>query len=118
MRRCWGPAVRCGSGLLAFLDGLGAIAEGNAVLLSAHGQACADDRYTDPSYLFWHGHLSGLFAEARPELDAELPRARHPGAVRRRADPAPDPAGRPAALHPVGPGDGPRPPGGRGVTRA
>ncbi|WP_082801423.1 TetR/AcrR family transcriptional regulator [Herbidospora cretacea] len=65
-----GPGGPVRERMLAFLDGLGAIAEGNAVLLSAHGQACADDKYTDPSYLFWHGHLCGLLAEARPDLDA------------------------------------------------
>lgn len=58
--------------LLAFLDRLGAIAEGNAVLLTAHEQACAEDKFTDPSYLFWHGHLSGLFAEGCADLDAEF----------------------------------------------
>ncbi|WP_084773228.1 TetR/AcrR family transcriptional regulator [Nonomuraea candida] len=58
--------------LLAFLDGLGAIAEGNAVLLSAHEQACAEDKYGDPSYQFWHRHLRTLFAEGSPDLDADF----------------------------------------------
>ncbi|GAA3654233.1 TetR/AcrR family transcriptional regulator [Nonomuraea antimicrobica] len=65
-----GPGAPARERLHAFLDGLGAIAEGNAVLLSAHEQACAEDRYGDPSYLSWHRHLSTLFAEARPDLDA------------------------------------------------
>ncbi|MFI6497965.1 TetR/AcrR family transcriptional regulator [Nonomuraea typhae] len=65
-----GPGGPVRERLLAFLDGLGAIAEGNAVLLSAHEQACAQDKYGDPSYQCWHRHLCTLFAEARPDLDA------------------------------------------------
>ncbi|WP_283136239.1 TetR/AcrR family transcriptional regulator [Rhizohabitans arisaemae] len=65
-----GPGAPARERLLAFLDGLALIAEGNATLLSAHGQACAEDKYRDPSYLFWHGHLSGLIAEGRPGPDA------------------------------------------------
>ncbi|MFG1694839.1 TetR/AcrR family transcriptional regulator [Nonomuraea sp. NPDC049309] len=65
-----GPGAPARERLTAFLDGLGAIAEGNAVLLSAHEQACAEDKYADPSYRFWHRHLSELLAEARPGLDA------------------------------------------------
>ncbi|RJL23019.1 TetR/AcrR family transcriptional regulator [Bailinhaonella thermotolerans] len=65
-----GPGAPARERLHAFLDGLGAIAEGNAVLLSAHEQACAEDKYDDPSYRFWHRHLRALFAEERPDLDA------------------------------------------------
>ncbi|MEU8404016.1 TetR/AcrR family transcriptional regulator [Nonomuraea sp. NPDC048892] len=67
-----GPGAPVRDRLLAFLDGLGAIAEGNAVLLSAHEQACAEDKYGDPSYRSWHGHLRGLLGEARPDLDADF----------------------------------------------
>jgi AcrR family transcriptional regulator len=67
-----GPGAPAPERLLAFLDGLGAIAEGNAALLSAHGQACAEGKYADPSYQFWHRHLSGLFADGRPDLDADF----------------------------------------------
>ncbi|GAB2926380.1 TetR/AcrR family transcriptional regulator [Nonomuraea fastidiosa] len=67
-----GPGVPARERLTAFLDALGAIAEGNAVLLSAHEQACAEDKYADPSYRFWHRHLSELLAEARPGLDTEF----------------------------------------------
>ncbi|WP_424532947.1 TetR/AcrR family transcriptional regulator [Sphaerisporangium viridialbum] len=65
-----GPGAPARERLLAFLDELGLIAERNAVLLSAHGQACADDKYGDPSYRFWHRHLSALLAAERPDLDA------------------------------------------------
>ncbi|MGN9845572.1 TetR/AcrR family transcriptional regulator [Nonomuraea sp. H19] len=67
-----GPGAPARERLLAFLDGLGAIAEGNAVLLAAHEQACAEDKYADPSYLSWHRHLGTLLAAARPDLDAEF----------------------------------------------
>ncbi|QFY14499.1 TetR/AcrR family transcriptional regulator [Nonomuraea phyllanthi] len=67
-----GPGAPVRERLLAFLDGLGAIAEGNAVLLSAHEQACAEDKYDDPSYRSWHRHLGTLFTEARPDLDTDF----------------------------------------------
>lgn len=67
-----GPGAPVRERLLAFLDRLGSIAEGNAVLLSAHDQACAEDKYGDPSYQFWHGHLSALFSEERPDLDTDF----------------------------------------------
>ncbi|MEV3857466.1 TetR/AcrR family transcriptional regulator [Streptomyces sp. NPDC050095] len=65
-----GPGAPAPERLLAFLDALGAIAEGNATLLSAHGQACAEDKYDDPSYQLWHHHLSTLFTDGRPALGA------------------------------------------------
>ncbi|MDQ0797793.1 TetR/AcrR family transcriptional regulator [Streptomyces sp. B1I3] len=65
-----GPGAPTSERLLAFLDRLGAIAEGNATLLSAHGQACAEDKYDDPSYQLWYRHLSTLFADGTPDLDA------------------------------------------------
>ncbi|WP_433345223.1 TetR/AcrR family transcriptional regulator [Microtetraspora malaysiensis] len=67
-----GPGAPARERLLAFLDGLGAIAERNALLLSAHEQACAEDKYDDPSYRLWHRHLCALIAEARPGLDADF----------------------------------------------
>jgi AcrR family transcriptional regulator len=67
-----GPGAPTRERLLAFLDQLGAIAEGNAVLLSAHEQACAEDKYSDPSYRSWHRHLHTLLADERPDLDADF----------------------------------------------
>jgi AcrR family transcriptional regulator len=67
-----GPGAPARDRLLAFLDGLGAIAEGNAILLAAHEQACADDKCNDPSYRFWHGHVSALLAAERPDLDSDF----------------------------------------------
>ncbi|WP_286988824.1 TetR/AcrR family transcriptional regulator [Thermomonospora sp. CIF 1] len=67
-----GPGAPARQRLLAFLDRLGEIAEHNAVLLSAHEQACAEDKYNDPSYRFWHRHLSTLLAEGRPGCDADF----------------------------------------------
>ncbi|WP_019634565.1 TetR/AcrR family transcriptional regulator [Actinomadura atramentaria] len=65
-----GPGAPARERMTAFLDVLASIAEDNAVLLSAHGRECAQDRFTDPVYLRWHAHLSGLLAEQRPDLDA------------------------------------------------
>ncbi|GAA3133867.1 TetR/AcrR family transcriptional regulator [Streptosporangium carneum] len=67
-----GPGAPARERLTAFLDGLGEIAEGNAALLTAHEQACADDKYTEPSYLFWHRHIASLVAEERADLDADF----------------------------------------------
>jgi AcrR family transcriptional regulator len=67
-----GPGAPTRQRLMAFLDGLGAIAEGNAALLSAHERACAEEKFDDPSYRFWHHHLRGLLAEERPDLDADF----------------------------------------------
>lgn len=67
-----GPGAPTTERLKAFLDALGAIAEGNATLLSAHEQACADDKYGDPSYQLWHRHLAALLADERPDLDADF----------------------------------------------
>ncbi|MFI6531609.1 hypothetical protein ACIBHY_04115 [Nonomuraea sp. NPDC050547] len=61
------PGTFLPSRAAAFLGGLCAIAEGNAVLLSAHEQACADDKFTDPSHLFWHAHLTSLLEGAGPD---------------------------------------------------
>ncbi|GAA4227801.1 AcrR family transcriptional regulator [Streptosporangium album] len=67
-----GPGTPARERLLAFLDGLAGIAEQNAALLSAHDQACAADKQADPSYRFWHSHISALLAEERPDLDTEF----------------------------------------------
>lgn len=67
-----GPGAPTRERLIAFLDALGAIAEGNAVLLSAHEQACAEDKFDDPSYRFWHRHLSDLYAAEQPGRDTEF----------------------------------------------
>ncbi|WP_079032246.1 TetR/AcrR family transcriptional regulator [Streptomyces specialis] len=67
-----GPGAPARERLSAFLDALGAIAEDNAVLMSAHEQACAENKYADPSYRFWHRHLSTLLGAERPDLDAEF----------------------------------------------
>lgn len=67
-----GPGAPARERLTAFLDALGAIAEGNAVLLSAHEQACAEDKFDDPSYRFWHRHLSELYAAEHPGRDTDF----------------------------------------------
>ncbi len=90
-----GPGAPAQERLLAFLDVLGGIAEGNATLLSAHEQACAEDKYGDPSYQLWHRHLAGLFADGRPDADADFLAhavlALFDGALIRRMTPPEDP---------------------------
>ncbi|MFI6294979.1 TetR/AcrR family transcriptional regulator [Nonomuraea sp. NPDC050790] len=82
-----GPGAPAGERLLAFLDRLCAIAEGNAVLLSAHEQACADDKYADPSYRFWHAHLSSLLSGPDPDFRAHALLALFDGALIRHVGP-------------------------------
>ncbi|WP_248964841.1 TetR/AcrR family transcriptional regulator [Sphaerisporangium perillae] len=67
-----GPGVPPKERLIAFLDALADLALRNLALISAHDRACADDKYQDPTYLRWHSHVTGLIAEARPDLDAEF----------------------------------------------
>ncbi|MGW3041058.1 TetR/AcrR family transcriptional regulator [Kitasatospora sp. NPDC001159] len=70
------PRVR----MLAFLDAMVAVVARNKSLLAALGHAAATaPRPPDqgppgdhPVYRSWHGHLSALIAEQRPDLDAEL----------------------------------------------
>ncbi|WP_308164663.1 TetR/AcrR family transcriptional regulator [Nonomuraea sediminis] len=65
-----GPGHPPASRLLGFLDELAGLAERNLALFAAHERACADDKYADPTYVRWHAHVTGLVAEARPDLDA------------------------------------------------
>ncbi|MEV0615749.1 TetR/AcrR family transcriptional regulator [Nonomuraea sp. NPDC050404] len=57
--------------LLAFLDELAALAARNIALIAAHEQACASDKYDDPTYRRWHDHLTGLLGQLRPDTDTE-----------------------------------------------
>ncbi|MCD0448900.1 TetR/AcrR family transcriptional regulator [Actinocorallia sp. API 0066] len=65
-----GPGAPPADRVLAFLDALVDLAVGNLSLLSAHERACAADKYTDPTYLRWHTHLTTLIHKAAPTLDA------------------------------------------------
>ena len=67
-----GPEAPPGQRLLAFLDALADLATRNVVLLAAHDRACAEDKYSDPTYLRWHRHVTALLTQARPDLDAEF----------------------------------------------
>lgn len=67
-----GPGSPPAERLAGFLDALADLAGRNVALFSAHERACAEDKYADPTYLRWHGHVRALIAEARPELDAEF----------------------------------------------
>ncbi|GAA3187005.1 TetR/AcrR family transcriptional regulator [Nonomuraea roseoviolacea] len=67
-----GPGSPPRARLLAFLDELAGLAERNLALFAAHERACADDKYADPTYVRWHGHVTALVGEARPDLDASF----------------------------------------------
>jgi AcrR family transcriptional regulator len=81
-----GPAAPLGPGapplarLLAFLDGIVEVVSRNKGLLATlgHAETATQQRYhanrdePRPVYQFWHGHISALIAEGRPDLDAEL----------------------------------------------
>ncbi|POM22550.1 DNA-binding transcriptional regulator EnvR [Actinomadura rubteroloni] len=65
-----GPGAPPGARLTAFLDALADLAARNTALLAANERACAQDRFTDPTYLRWHRHVTDLIGAARPDLDA------------------------------------------------
>ncbi|MDT0459609.1 TetR/AcrR family transcriptional regulator [Streptomyces sp. DSM 41527] len=74
-----GPGAPPRERLLAFLDAVVEVVGRNKGLLAALGQAATTSRDTHEDareqhsvYEFWHGHISGLLAEERPDLDAEL----------------------------------------------
>ncbi|MET9293313.1 TetR/AcrR family transcriptional regulator [Streptomyces sp. NPDC003077] len=74
-----GPGAPPRQRLLAFLDAVVDVVGRNKGLLAALGQAISatrdpeeDARAHHSVYDFWHGHISALIAEERPDLDAEL----------------------------------------------
>lgn len=73
-----GPGAPPRERLEAFLDGVVDLAVRAVGLITAqeHAQATRKDsdrpRQESPIYLFWHDHVSGLLAEARPDVDADL----------------------------------------------
>ncbi|MFF2148430.1 TetR/AcrR family transcriptional regulator [Kitasatospora sp. NPDC058190] len=75
-----GPGAPPRERMLAFLDAVVAVVTRNKSLLAALGHAAAttpkapdqESPGDHPVYRSWHGHLSALIAEQRPDLDAEL----------------------------------------------
>jgi AcrR family transcriptional regulator len=67
-----GPESPAEVRLPAFLDALAELAAGNIVLLAAHERACAEDKYTDPTYLRWHAHITDLLTRSHPDLDVDF----------------------------------------------
>jgi AcrR family transcriptional regulator len=71
-----GPGAPPDERALAFLDAVVAVVGRNKGLMAALGQEVAkphDGPARDhPVYQMWHGHLSTLLAQARPDTDAEL----------------------------------------------
>jgi AcrR family transcriptional regulator len=74
-----GPGAAPRERLLAFLDGIVDVVARNKGLMAALGHAATtahkpdeDPRGEHPVYQFWHGHITALISEERPDLDAEL----------------------------------------------
>ena len=73
-----GPGAPPADRLVACLDAIVGVASRNIGLMTAHEHALATrkdtatERDANPVYVFWHGHIAALIAEARPDLDAEL----------------------------------------------
>lgn len=74
-----GPGAPPRERLLAFLSAMVEVVGRNKGLLAALGQEVASmpkahdgPARENPTYQAWHGHISTLLAEARPDLDAEL----------------------------------------------
>jgi AcrR family transcriptional regulator len=73
-----GPGAPPGERLAAFLDALIGLAARNVGLMTAHEHAVATarhgggDREANPVSVFWHDHIAGLIAGARPDADADL----------------------------------------------
>ncbi|WP_214412615.1 TetR/AcrR family transcriptional regulator [Sphaerisporangium fuscum] len=74
-----GPGAPPRERLLAFIDAVMDVIGRNKGLLAALGQAVTstspqEDAGEDdhPVYGLWHGHVSGLIAEIRPDLDSEV----------------------------------------------
>jgi AcrR family transcriptional regulator len=73
-----GPGAPPHERLIAFLEAIVDLVTRNIGLISAqeHAQATRKHdggvREANPVYVFWHGHVAALIAEARPDLDAEV----------------------------------------------
>ncbi|SBW28842.1 TetR/AcrR family transcriptional regulator [Protofrankia symbiont of Coriaria ruscifolia] len=67
-----GPGAPPRERLLGFLDELAQLAAKNIALIAAHEQACAADKHSDPTYLCWHGHVTGLIRQVQPDADADF----------------------------------------------
>lgn len=77
-----GPGARDRDRLLAFLDAIVEVLGRNKSLLAELAYSAAadpppkrstgEDHDSHPVYRFWHGHISGLIAAQRPDVDADL----------------------------------------------
>ncbi|GAA2213099.1 TetR/AcrR family transcriptional regulator [Nonomuraea monospora] len=73
-----GPGAEPEERLVAFLACVAELGARNGNLMAAHEHAMVtrkgaaeQPRERHPIYTFWHRHVSGLIAEARPDVDAE-----------------------------------------------
>jgi AcrR family transcriptional regulator len=70
-----GPGAPARERLIAFLDAVVEVVARNKGLLAALDHAVTTTQRHDadrPVYRFWHGHIVGLIAEIREDVDAEL----------------------------------------------
>jgi AcrR family transcriptional regulator len=74
-----GPGAPAQARLLAFLDAIVDVVTRNVGLLAAVDHAVTTQRTpqtdrhdADTVYQFWHGHISALLAQQRPDLDADV----------------------------------------------
>jgi AcrR family transcriptional regulator len=72
-----GPGAPAAERLHAFLEAVVELVGRNKGLLAALGHAVTTTPHEHPQsahpvYRFWHGHISALLAEERPDLDADL----------------------------------------------
>jgi AcrR family transcriptional regulator len=72
-----GPGAPPRDRLEAFLDAVVALAARNIGVLTAQEHQATQEQHRSggnrehPVYRFWHGHIAGLVAAARPDLDAD-----------------------------------------------
>lgn len=72
-----GPGASPQERLTAFIDALVELASHSVGLLTVQEHAAMTSKARpvrqddNPVYLFWHRHVSGLIAQARPDLDAD-----------------------------------------------
>lgn len=67
-----GPGAPARDRLIAFFDAVLTLATRNVALIAAYEQAADGERQVHPVYRTWHQHVSGLIAQCRQDVDADL----------------------------------------------
>lgn len=66
-----GPGAPAGERLLAYFDAMFRLVVDNVELMIAYDNATTDP-HAEAIHAFWYGHIAGLLAEVRPDVDAEV----------------------------------------------